>query len=103
MIGGLEPLCYKDRLKELGLISLEKRRFPVPTNNLPVPTRKTKNIFIGLVVTGERGGASNKEGRNGLGMRKKFFAVRVARHWTGFLSEVMNASSLEEFKARMGL
>ena len=34
-------------------------------------------------------------------MRKKFFPVRVVRHWNRLSSKVMNAPSLEAFKARL--
>ena len=36
-----------------------------------------------------------------LDRRKKFFAVRVVKHWNGFPREVVDAPSLEIFKARL--
>ncbi|KFW65437.1 hypothetical protein AS28_10548, partial [Pygoscelis adeliae] len=42
-----------------------------------------------------------KEGRFKLGIRKKFLTVRVVRHWNRLPREVVDAPSLEVFKARL--
>ncbi|KFV60858.1 hypothetical protein N341_04152, partial [Tyto alba] len=42
-----------------------------------------------------------KEGRLRLDIGKKFFTIRVLKHWNELPREVVDAPSLETFKARL--
>ena len=55
-------------------------------------------------VCGDRtrgNGFKFKEGRFILDVRKKLFMIRVARQWSKLSRDVVNAPSLETFKARL--
>ncbi|KGL96468.1 hypothetical protein N301_03583, partial [Charadrius vociferus] len=46
-------------------------------------------------------GYKQEEGRFRLNIRKKFFTLRVVRHWNRLPREVVGAPSLDLFKARL--
>ncbi|PKU44394.1 hypothetical protein llap_5337 [Limosa lapponica baueri] len=107
MIRGLEHLSYEDRLREMGLFSLENRRVQ---GDLLAAFQYLKGAYRrdgeGLFIRGcsdrMRGnGFKLKEGRFRLDIRKKFFTVRMVRHWNRLPREVVDVPSLELFKARL--
>ncbi|KFR00962.1 hypothetical protein N306_04819, partial [Opisthocomus hoazin] len=46
-------------------------------------------------------GSKLKEGRFRLDIRKKFFTMRVVKHWPRLPREIVDAPSLEMLKARL--
>ncbi|PKU46303.1 hypothetical protein llap_3371 [Limosa lapponica baueri] len=103
----LDHLSYEERLRDLGLFSLEKRRL---RRGLIVAFRYLKRVYRrdgeGLFVREcsdrTRGnGFKLEEGRIRLDLGKKFFTVRVVRHWNRLPREAVDAPTLEVFKTRL--
>ncbi|PKU43755.1 hypothetical protein llap_5945 [Limosa lapponica baueri] len=107
MIREMEHLYCEDRLRELALFSLEKRRrqrdFIAAFQYLQQAYRKDgQGPFIRECSNRTRGNRFKlKECRFRLDIRKKFFTVRMVRHWNRLLKEAVDAPSLEVFKARV--
>ncbi|KAK4809838.1 hypothetical protein QYF61_021298, partial [Mycteria americana] len=81
---GLEHKADGERLRDLGLFSLEKRRL--------------RGDLIALYSC-LKGGC--REGRFRLDMRKFYFTERVVQHWTRLPRAVVESPSREVFKSRL--
>ncbi|PKU40386.1 hypothetical protein llap_9317 [Limosa lapponica baueri] len=107
MMREMEHLSYKYRLRELGLFSLEKRRLCghliVALQYLEGAYKKDGDkLFRRTYCDKTRGNVFKlKEARFRLDIRKKFFTMTVVKHRNRLTRVVVDAPSLETFKARL--
>jgi len=106
MVRGLEHLCCEERLRAGAVQPGEEKAAGRPHSSLPVPEGAYKKAGEGLFKTAwsdrTRGnGCKLKEGRFRSDIRKKFFTMRVVRHWNRLPREVVDAPYLETFKTRL--
>jgi len=106
MIRGLEHLSCKERLSELGLFSLKKRRLRGDHINAYKHLKggceeNGSRVFSVVPSNRTRGNEHKLKHKKFLLNMKKNFPLRVTEHWNRLPREVVDSPSLDIFKTRL--
>jgi len=107
MVKGRKGKTYEERLRSLGLFSLEKRRLwgdlIADYNFLKGNSGGRGADLLFLAISDRTHGNRMKlhQGKFRLDIRKRFFNERVVGHWNRLARKAVKAPSLSEFKGHL--
>jgi hypothetical protein len=110
MVSGLESGNYEERLRELGLTTLEERRHRLDMAQTFKIVRRKENVeretwfkmaYEGARATRQAADPGNiRPGTARLEVRRNFFSQRVVTDWNRIPPEIKMSNSVESFKKR---